>query len=579
MNRKDADPAPPKKNKTFDAFLSHNWGKDTRGRDNHARVLRLCQELGSKAGIKTWCDEYDMSCTHNIQESMANGIDNSKKVIVFVTEEYIKKANGESERGTMDNVYREFNYIRNRVKVCNIITVVMEEGAKDLSKWRGGFGFLLAGQLYIDFVEESDLHLCLEKCKDSILGRQEISYEDGGFYEGPVNEKMQRHGLGKFTDCHGNFYEGKFNKDKKRDRHGSIVYKKSGVKFEGRFENDRIFPSSKGTLTLKDGTVMKGQCMVMSPKLGTFRGIDVTFTDTKSGYTYIGDIKANKVEGRGRMEYKIGAVYKGALQDGKKHGKGAMRYENGDVYAGQWNNDMRQGKGKLDLANHDRYVGFFRNDMMQGKGTYLAANGSKYQGYFIENKRCGTGVFTTVDKRVLCGQWKDDKLHGKGFYEYSNGDRYLGYYKESKRHGEGKMMFASGALYDGKWGGGDILEGVFDLEQVERNKKKSRWSRLRKKKSTLFLFRSKNNSNLNSRKADEWIKMPKLRKRSSLFCSHAPEEILATEEFVNISQAFLTTIKQNFGTVDNANSGGFKTPTKNASRETSASPDTSPEPQ
>ena len=80
-----------------------------------------------------------MSCTHNIQESMANGIDNSKKVIVFVTEEYIKKANGESERGTMDNVYREFNYIRNRVKVCNIITVVMEEGAKDLSKWRGGF--------------------------------------------------------------------------------------------------------------------------------------------------------------------------------------------------------------------------------------------------------------------------------------------------------------------------------------------------------------------------------------------------------------------------------------------------------
>lgn len=82
--------------KPFDVFLSHNWGNDTYGRDNHARVERLREELESK-GIKTWCDEYEMK-GNTIFEPIAEGIDNSKKVIVFVTEEYIKKANGEAEK-------------------------------------------------------------------------------------------------------------------------------------------------------------------------------------------------------------------------------------------------------------------------------------------------------------------------------------------------------------------------------------------------------------------------------------------------------------------------------------------------
>jgi hypothetical protein len=458
--------------KPFDVFLSHNWGNDTRGRDNHARVKILCEELESK-GIKTWCDEYDME--GNILESMAKGMDQSKKVIVFVTKEYIKKANGEAERGTMDNVYREFNYISNHFQSYDITPVVMEEGVKCMSKWCGTFGISLIGQLYVDYTEDLGLSQCLETLQEFILGKREISYNDGSFYEGPVNDKMQRHGYGKLTDRHGNVYEGKFNEDKKDDRHASILYKKSGVKFEGRFQNDKICPSTRGTLTLKDGTVMKGS-FVGSKKIGIFDGLDVTLTYAKSGNKYIGDIKANKIEGRGRMEYKDGAVYEGSWQNGQKHSKGEMNYQNGDVYSGQWKNNMRHGKGKLDLANHDRYIDSFRNDMMQGKkGTYLVANGSKYEGGFVKNQRCGNGTFTSEDdgKRVSCGQWKDDKLHGKGYREYSNGDKYYGYFKESQRNGEGEMLFASGEYYKGQWREGDMRQGVFDFEQVKRKMNRS----------------------------------------------------------------------------------------------------------
>ena len=39
-----------------DVFLSHNWGPDESGRDNHERVSKLNEALKSK-GIKTWFDK------------------------------------------------------------------------------------------------------------------------------------------------------------------------------------------------------------------------------------------------------------------------------------------------------------------------------------------------------------------------------------------------------------------------------------------------------------------------------------------------------------------------------------------
>ena len=39
-----------------DVFLSHNWGKDESGRDNHQRVSLINKEL-KECGYETWFDE------------------------------------------------------------------------------------------------------------------------------------------------------------------------------------------------------------------------------------------------------------------------------------------------------------------------------------------------------------------------------------------------------------------------------------------------------------------------------------------------------------------------------------------
>ena len=43
----------------YDCFLSHDWGKDEDGRDNHARVAKICAGLKA-AGLRPWFDEERM---------------------------------------------------------------------------------------------------------------------------------------------------------------------------------------------------------------------------------------------------------------------------------------------------------------------------------------------------------------------------------------------------------------------------------------------------------------------------------------------------------------------------------------
>ena len=104
-----------------------DWGQDLQGRDNHSRVAHINTVLKAK-GYITWfeyvavdsvdlssCDKamIDSRCLSenhseermrgNINEQMANGIDSSKIVIVFVTQRYLKKVAGEGDLGGDDN--------------------------------------------------------------------------------------------------------------------------------------------------------------------------------------------------------------------------------------------------------------------------------------------------------------------------------------------------------------------------------------------------------------------------------------------------------------------------------------------
>ena len=56
----------------FHTFLSHNWGTDESGRDNHARVIKVGQRL-KEAGFNPWIDEEYMR--GDVNKTMAEAIE------------------------------------------------------------------------------------------------------------------------------------------------------------------------------------------------------------------------------------------------------------------------------------------------------------------------------------------------------------------------------------------------------------------------------------------------------------------------------------------------------------------------
>ena len=94
--------------------------------------------------------------TGNINKQMSLGIDNSHAAIVFVTQRYIAKVDGEGERGDDDNCKYEFEYTLARKGVRAMIAVVMEPRCRNTSQWCGVVGGKLGSKLYSDFTKDDD---------------------------------------------------------------------------------------------------------------------------------------------------------------------------------------------------------------------------------------------------------------------------------------------------------------------------------------------------------------------------------------------------------------------------------------
>merc|ERR1712038_1619450 len=119
----------------YDAFLTHNWGKDNQKRDNHKRVVAFKNAL-TEFGIENlWLDEERMS--GNVDQQMMDGIDNSKLVVVFITQRYLEKVSGRTPKGDKDNCFKEFRHAANTKGTSKLIAVVMEESCSDSSEWDG----------------------------------------------------------------------------------------------------------------------------------------------------------------------------------------------------------------------------------------------------------------------------------------------------------------------------------------------------------------------------------------------------------------------------------------------------------
>jgi len=73
---------------------------------------------------------------------MANGIDNSSCILVFITKKYMDKVNGDNEE---DNCKLEFNYASRHKTACKMIPIVMEERMLNSRIWHGELGMVLGG--------------------------------------------------------------------------------------------------------------------------------------------------------------------------------------------------------------------------------------------------------------------------------------------------------------------------------------------------------------------------------------------------------------------------------------------------
>ena len=145
-----------------DCFLSHNWGEQNK---NHHFVKRVNMEL-QKRGLKTWFDENQMD--GNIRFRMAEGIDNTKCVVVFITKEYRDKVNGID---MTDNCKYEFSYAMNQLGSQNMIPVILEAEMRDTKKWKGELGAALGSMMYVDL----SLASLNKEINDTML---ELKYED-----------------------------------------------------------------------------------------------------------------------------------------------------------------------------------------------------------------------------------------------------------------------------------------------------------------------------------------------------------------------------------------------------------------
>eukprot|EP00873_Tetraselmis_striata_P000604 jgi/Tetstr1/420868/TSEL_011941.t1 len=110
-----------------DVFLTHDWqGADGRNHERVARVNCCLQELG----LRTWFDEQRM--TGKVQERMAEGLEDSGGVLVFVTQRYHDKVTGKDQS---DNCKFEFD-IALAYNQANMLPVVMELDMLNPQKWR-----------------------------------------------------------------------------------------------------------------------------------------------------------------------------------------------------------------------------------------------------------------------------------------------------------------------------------------------------------------------------------------------------------------------------------------------------------
>ena len=131
-----------------DIFLSHAWGKNEFGIDNHERCKQIYNKLISN-GYSVWFDDYEM--IGNIDKNIMKGINSCKVVLICLTEKYVNKINNAVILNRPnDNCYKEWNYALFKNKI--IIPIIMEDKMRNILLYNDGIiQMYLNSLMFIDF--------------------------------------------------------------------------------------------------------------------------------------------------------------------------------------------------------------------------------------------------------------------------------------------------------------------------------------------------------------------------------------------------------------------------------------------
>ena len=135
-------------------FLSHCWSRDAKGRDTHARVRRVRDELVA-AGWTVWFDESDMDM--RLDASMMRGIDGACAVVCCLTAAYLRQLDASAFNPELhsNNCAKEWNYAIARNK--RILAVVLEPDLMGLPWPASVVSMYIHGQLYVDGSADDDV--------------------------------------------------------------------------------------------------------------------------------------------------------------------------------------------------------------------------------------------------------------------------------------------------------------------------------------------------------------------------------------------------------------------------------------
>ena len=189
------------------------------------------------------------------------------------------------------------------------------------------------------------------------------------------------------------------------------------------------------------------------------------------GYTYVGEFKKGKKNGRGNLSSKDNKYnYDGGWKDDKKYGIGTL-FDNGDKYTGDFVDDKYNGNGTLCGKNGEIFECEFKDGKPDGLGRVTLVNGDVYIGNFVNGKICDQVSIKYKNGESYDGYYKDNKKWGYGCFNFKNGDTYVGDFENDLFNGEGILTKTNGEIEKGIFKNG-ILEKKLDKLKREEEKEK-----------------------------------------------------------------------------------------------------------